>query len=100
MQGIGRLLAKLLPGRSPGVNAELLHLAFDVVQHAEQLQRFFGNLALVIGVQLVELAAGMCHAASFHHALPEQRLVRYIVVTDQRAAPFAKEVAGISRCSA
>ena len=96
MQGIGRWLVKLLPGRSPGVNVELLHLAFNVVQHAEQLQRFFGNLALVIGVQLVELAAGMRHAASFHHALPEQRLVRYIIITDQRTAPVAKEVAGMA----
>ncbi len=91
LQRVGRRPALLLPKQASLLGIQFLRLPLDVVQHAEQLERVFGNLALVIGPQLVELAPGMRHAARFGNARPEQCLVAAVVVAHQRAAPIAQE---------
>ena len=91
MQRIGRRLSKLLSPLPPLVGIQFLRLALDVVQHAEQLERFLGDLALVVGPQIVKLASGVRQAPGFGNTLSEQGLVAAEVVAHQRALPLAQE---------
>jgi hypothetical protein len=51
------------------------HLALDVAQLAEELQRVFTHLAAMVGPQLVELAPRLRHTAHFGHAQLETGFV-------------------------
>jgi hypothetical protein len=63
-------------------------------------QRFLGELAAVVGPQLVELAPRMSQAGGLGHALRDQRLVAAAVITDQRASSLAQERHGVLACAA
>jgi hypothetical protein len=63
------------------------HLALDVIQLAEELQRLLADLAAVVGPQLVELAPRVRHAADLGHAQLEAGLVAAEVVGDELALP-------------
>ena len=49
----------------------------------------------MVGVELIELAPGVRHAAGFDHALLEQRLVADVVIAYERARPVPEERAGM-----
>lgn len=77
------------------VSIQRLCGALDVVEGAEERQRFLGQWALVTHPQLVELSSGMRHAADLYHILRKQRLVAREVVTHQLAAPTFQEAPGV-----
>ena len=59
------------------------------------MQRLSGNLALVIDMQLEEVAPGMRHAARFLDALSKQLLVGYVIVAHQRALPSTQKASSM-----
>ena len=50
-----------------------------------------GQLAVVVSVQIEELAPRVRQAAAFDHALGQQRLVAGIVIAHELATPCAEE---------
>lgn len=75
VQRLGPRLRPLLAYSSSRVGVEVAHLFLDLVQPPEQLQRLLGDLALVVGPQVVELATRVREAAGFGDAVVEQLLV-------------------------
>ena len=99
---LGNGLRTLLAHLSPAVGVELLlsGFALDVVQGREQPQRLLGDVAAVIGVQIVELPASVGHAADFDHTALEQRFVARVVVADEFAGPGSEELTGVQTAAA
>src|SRR5437867_3489406 len=95
VQRIGDRLGLVSSREAPLLGIELLHLAFDLVQFYEELQRVFGDLALVVGPQVEELAARVCKTSALSDALREQRVVALEVVACERAAPAS--LAGVTQ---
>ena len=62
MQEIGDRPGALLAQPRPADCIEVLLacLALDLVEFAEQLQRFDGEFTAMVGVELIELAPGVC----------------------------------------
>ena len=58
MQGLGDWLGAVLTYPPALVGRQVCHVPFHAVQGAEQLQRLFGDLALVARMQVMELAPG------------------------------------------
>lgn len=67
----------------------------DFVKQLDVAQGLFGELALVRGVQLEELAPCMGHAANLGGAQFKASLVAAKIITDQLAFPALQEVACI-----
>jgi hypothetical protein len=66
--GLGTLLSKL--PAAFGIEFLLPSLAFDLVQRAEEPQRLFGNIAEIMGIQVMELASRVCQASNFKGVEP------------------------------
>ena len=47
----------------------------------------------MIGVQVMQFPAGVCHAADLDHPALEQRLVAGVVVADELSGPTPEELA-------
>ena len=71
-----------------------VHLALNVIQRGEELQRLLADLAAVVHPQLMELAPRVRHAACLGHTEFEAGLVAAEVVGDELALP-----AGLVVCS-
>ena len=69
----------------PGI--ELAHLALDLIQLHEELQRLLADGALVVDPQLVELAPGVRQATGLGYAHLEAGLIATEVVAHQLAVP-------------
>ena len=80
--------------------AQVPCLALNVVELAEELQRFLGEGALVVDPQIVEFPARVRKTPNLDHALSEQPLVPRVVVADELAAPAVEEVLGMRRAAA
>lgn len=79
--------------------AHVLHLAFNLVQSANLMQRLFGQLAFVRHVQVEKLAAGVGHASNFGDSFLETGFVAGEIVSYQLAAPLSKELARMLACT-
>ena len=75
VQRIGDRLGSGLADMAARMRIELLHFALDIVELSEVLECLPGELAVVVRVQIEELAPGVREAPAFDHALGEQRLV-------------------------
>jgi hypothetical protein len=78
-----------------GVEALLASLALDLIQRAEDPQRLLGDVAAIIGVQIVELTPRVSHTSHFNHTTFKQRLVSGVVVADEPAGPVPQELARV-----
>ena len=95
MEFIQNRLGLLLAYSSPFVRAQLGDFPLDLVELLNGGQRLLGNLALVVGMQVEEFPARMCHATGFGDAVGDQGLVARVIVADERAAPVAEEFPGM-----
>ena len=62
-----------------------------LVELTKELQGLCGQLATMIGIELVELAPSLRCASNFDYALLEERLVADVVVSHELARPVAEE---------
>jgi hypothetical protein len=58
-------------------------------------QALLGDLAAMIGVQVVQFPARARHAADLDHAAIEERLVARVVIADALSYPVSQELAGM-----
>ena len=91
MQRIGDRLGLGLSDLAARMRIELTHFTLDVVELSEVPERLLGQLAVVVSVQIEELAPRVRQAAAFDHALGQQRLVAGIVIAHELATPCSEE---------
>ena len=91
MQRIGDRLGLGLSDLAARMRIERMHFTLDVVELSEVPERLLGQLAVVVSVQIEELAPRVRQAAAFDHALGQQCLVAGIVIAHELATPCAEE---------
>ena len=91
MQRIGDRLGLGLSDLAARVRIELMPFTLDGVELSEVLERLLGELAVVVCVQIEELAPRVRQAAAFEHALGQQCLVARIVIAHELATPCSEE---------
>ena len=91
MQRIGDRLGLGLSDLAARMRIERMHFTLDVVELSEVPERLLGQLAVVVCVQIEELAPSMRKTAAFDHALSQQRLVARIVIAHELATPCSEE---------
>jgi len=76
MQDINDQSRFLLSDALPFSAAQRFHFVLSIVEYTDVTQRLLGKRALIIGVQVVELAPRMRHATDLDHTGTEARLSR------------------------
>ena len=64
-----------LPYSSPFIRIKLGDFPFDLIKLLNADQCVLSNLTLVVGVQVEEFPARMCHATCFSHAFSDQGFI-------------------------
>ncbi len=73
----------------------MLHLALDLVELAEELERLLADGALVVHPKLVELPPRVREATGFYDAVLEGGFVARVIVADESTVPAAVRHVGI-----
>ena len=89
--GSGSLLAAGLSS----IRLQFGNVTLDVVECAEIFQRLFGDLALVVDVQLVEFPARVSGTSDFRDTQFESSLVAAIVIPHELVTPRSHELSGM-----
>ena len=95
VQRIGDRFGSLLTNGTSLIGLQLDNVALNIIERTKVFQCLFGNLALVVGVQLEELSSCMSSTANFRDAQLESGFIGAVVIAHELAAPFAKERAGM-----
>jgi len=75
-------------------------LAFDLIELAKEFQGLCGELAALVGIELIKFSPSVRCTSNFNDLLLEERLVADVVVAHELARPIAKERAGMLAAAA
>lgn|SRR5579859_1277931 len=97
MQGIHDQSRTSSPKRVPRIGIQCGCVILYLIQRSEVLQRLPGDFALMVRMQIEELASGMRSTTDFGYALPESCLVtaKMLRATFQRLCCGPRYVAAV-----